>query len=77
MAPSKTIGISSFKVVYGSYPLGPLDLVPRALDQKLSADVEEWVKEIQKLHEQVKHKNEKYNCTYENQGNKHWKNVVF
>jgi len=41
MAPSKTIGISSFKVVYGSYPLGPLDLVPRALDQKLSADVEE------------------------------------
>ena len=33
-APNWTTGISLFKVVYGIDPLGPLDLVPRPLDQR-------------------------------------------
>jgi len=33
-APSKTTGMSPFKVVYGTNPLSPLDLMPRATDDK-------------------------------------------
>jgi len=40
-APSKITGISPFKVVYGFDPLGSLDLVPRSLDQKPSANAED------------------------------------
>jgi len=53
-APSKATGLSPFKVVYGIDPLGPLDLTPRPLDQKPSADAAARVEEIQKLHELVK-----------------------
>jgi len=52
--PSKATGVSPFKVVYGLDPLGPLDLIPRPLDQKPSAVVEQRVVEITKLHEQVR-----------------------
>jgi len=52
-APSKTIGISSLKAVYGSDPLGPLDLILRPLDQKPSADAARRVEEIKMLHERV------------------------
>jgi len=33
--PSKATSISPFKLVYARGPLGPLDLVPRPLDQKI------------------------------------------
>jgi len=72
-----TTAMSPFKVVYGFDPLGQLNLVPRPLDQKPIADTEQWIKVIQKLHEQVKHKIEKSNLTYQNQANKHRKEVVF
>jgi len=39
-APSKATCVSSFKVVYGLDPLGPLDFIPRPMDQKPSADAE-------------------------------------
>ena len=55
-SPSKATGLSPFKVVYGTDPLSPLDLIPRPLDQKPSADVAARVEEIQKLHELVKAK---------------------
>jgi len=64
-------------VVYGFDPSGPLDLVPRPLYQKLSANVEDRIKEIHKLHEQVKQKIKKSNLTYQAQANKHRKRVVF
>ena len=51
--PSKATGVSPFKVVYGLDPLGPLDLIPRPLDHKLSAYAEKRVVEIKQLHEQV------------------------
>jgi len=76
-APSKTIGVSPFKVVYGFDPLGPLYLVPRPLGQKPSANAEDRIKEIQKLHEQVKQKIENSSLTYQAQANKHRKKVVF
>jgi len=50
-APSKTTSVSPFKIVYGFDPLRSLDLVPRPLDQKPSANAEDRIKEIQKLHE--------------------------
>jgi len=37
-APSKATGLSPLKVVYGIDPISPLDLTPRPLDQKPSAD---------------------------------------
>ena len=40
-APSKTTSVSPFKVVYGFDPLGPLDLVPRPVDQKPSANAKD------------------------------------
>jgi len=52
-APSKATGLSPLRVVYGLDPLGPLDLVPRPLGQKPSADVEQRVAEIKNLHEQL------------------------
>ena len=53
-APSKTIGISLFKVVYRLHPLSPLDLAPKATLEKPSMEASKRVKEIQKLYELVK-----------------------
>jgi len=46
MAPSKTTGLSPFKVVYGVEPL-----IPRPLDAKLSVETDKRVEEIKHLHE--------------------------
>ena len=62
--PSKATGLSPFKGVYGTDPLSPLDLIPRPLDQKPSADAAARVEEIQKLHELVKAKIEKTTLSY-------------
>jgi len=70
-APSRTAGISPFKVVYGINPLGPLGLLPRPLNKRPSDDVEQRVKEMKKLHERVSDKIEKINSTYSAQANKH------
>ena len=75
--PNRTTGISPFKVVYGLDPLGPLDLVPRPLDQKPSADAEQRVKEIQHLHEKVRVRIRKSNLSYSTQANKHRRERVF
>jgi len=45
-APNRTTEISPFKVVYGIDPIDPLDLVPRPLDQKPSAEADQIVEEI-------------------------------
>jgi len=76
-APSKAIGLSPFKVVYKIDPISPLDLTPRPLDQKSSADVATGVEEIQKIHELVRDKIEKTNASYQAQANKHKEKVVF
>jgi len=64
MKPSKTTDLSPFKIVYGVEPLGPLELIPRPLDEKLSVEASKWVEEIKCLHEQVKLKIEKSNASY-------------
>ena len=58
-------------MVYGIDHIGPLDLVPRPLDQKPSVEVDQRVEEIKKLHERVKDRMEKINTTYSAQANKH------
>ena len=63
-APRNATTLSPFKVVYGINPLSPLNLTPRPLDQKPSADAAARVKEIQKLHELVKGRIEKTNASY-------------
>ena len=60
-APSKATSLSPFKVVYGLDPLSPLDLTPRPMDQKPSADAASRVEEIKKIHELVRSKIEKTN----------------
>jgi len=77
MAPSKTTGLSPFKIVYGVEPLSPLDLTPRPLDEKSSVEASKRVEEIKCLHEQVKLKIKKSNSSYQAQANKHKKNVAF
>jgi len=57
-------------VVYGIDPLGPLDLVPRPLDQQPSAEADQKVEEIKKLHEWVRDRIENINATYSAQANK-------
>jgi len=42
-APSKTTGISPFKVVYGIDPMNPLDLVLRPLNQRPTANANQRV----------------------------------
>jgi len=51
MAPSKAIGLSLFKIVYGVEPLSSLDLIPRPLDEKPSVEASKRVEEIKHLHE--------------------------
>jgi len=76
MAPSKTTGLSPFKVVYGVEPLSPLYLVPRPLDGKPSVEADKRVAEIKHLHERVKLRIEKSNASYQAQANKHKKSGV-
>jgi len=70
-APNRTTGVSPFKIVYGLDPLGPLDLIPKPMDQKPSADAEQRVAEIQRLHERVRVRIAKSNLSYSTQANKH------
>jgi len=64
-------------VVYGINPLSLLNLVSRSLDQRPSADVDERVEEIKRLHQCVQGKIERANLTYLAQANKHRKKKVF
>ena len=75
--PSKATGLSPFKVVYGVDPLSPLDLTPRPLDQRPSADAADRVGEIQKLHELVKARIEKVTNNYMAHANRHKKEKIF
>ena len=52
-------------VVYEIDPLSLLDLTPRLLDQKPSADAAIRVEEIQKFHELVKGRIEKSYASYQ------------
>ena len=64
-------------MVYGIDPLGPLDLVPRPLNQMLSADTDQRLEEIKKLHEHVRDRIKRFNSTYSAQANKHQNRKVF
>ena len=77
MAPSKTTGLSPFKIVYGLEPLTPLDLSPRPMDTKPNVEAHKRVEDIKHLHETVRAKIERSNATYQAQANKHRKKVVF
>ena len=76
-APSKAIGHSPFKVVCGIDPLSPIDLIPRPLHQKPSADATSRVEEIKRIRELVRSKIEKTNEANQAQANKHKKKMVF
>ena len=76
-APSKATSLSPFKVAYGIEPISPLDLTPRPLDEKPSADAASRVEEIQKIHELVRSRIEKTHTSYQAQANKQKKKVVF
>ena len=56
--------MSPFKVVYRTDTLNPLDIVPRATDEKPTMEASKRVEEIQKLHKQVMAIIEKSNAFY-------------
>jgi len=45
-------------LAYGIDPVRPLDLVPKLMGKKATADASKRVEEVHKLHKQVKEKNE-------------------
>ena len=69
--------MSPFKVVHGVDPLSPLDLTPKAMDEKPRVEASKRVEEIQRLYALIKSKIEKSNASYRGQANKHKKKVVF
>ena len=73
----QSVGMSSFEVVYGINPIGPLDLVPYPTKKQFSGDANERVKEIKKLHELVRASIEKQNERYVWAANKRKKHVEF
>lgn len=58
-SPIHTTKHTPFKMVYEQNLLSPLDLVPYKASTEHSIDVEDHIKEIRKLYEQVKWKIEK------------------
>lgn len=62
---------------YGQNPLSPLDLAPLPATHNFSGDAEERVKQIKKLHEQIREKIAKQNELYQAQANKHRKFAEF
>ena len=69
--------MSHFEVVYGINPIGLLDLVPKATKKLFSSDADKRIKEIKKLHEQVRVTIEKQNELYMKVANKYRKHVEF
>ena len=61
-APSKTIGMSPFTVSYRVDSTSPLNLMPKATNEKLSLEASKRVKEIPKLHKQVINRIKKSKC---------------
>ena len=69
----QSIGMSSFKVVYGTNPIGPLDLVSYPTKKQFSEDVDEKAKNIKKHRKHVKASIENQNEMYTWAANKHKK----
>ena len=61
----KTTQYSPFQLIYGSNPLGPIDLAPiEKVGQKTSMKAEERAAEIVKLHEKARAEIAKHNAEY-------------
>ena len=73
----QNVGKSPFEIVYGLQPIGPLDLTPIVSKQQFNGNIEVRVREITKLHENVRSKIEKMNAKYMKQANRHKKFVEF
>jgi hypothetical protein len=63
--------------VYGLNPIEPLELAPLPITKRFSGDAEEKVKQIKKLHEQIREIFLKQNEKYSKQANKYRKPVAF
>jgi len=77
LAPSRTTNESLFKIVYGQNPLGPLDLMPLHQGEKMNTKASKRVREIQELHKHIQAQIKKANERYQDQANKHCKQVLF
>ena len=63
--------------MHGLNPIGPLELAPLLVTKHFSGDAKERVKEIKKLHEQIRGSILKKNEKYSKQANKHRKLAAF
>jgi len=75
--PSFATAYSSFEPYYRIKPLTPLELIPLPVEFRVSYEAEEKVKEMKKLHQQIRAKIEKTNEMYKVRANKHRKALTF
>ena len=73
----RIVGKSPIEVVYGLQLIGPMEIAPHATIKQFSGDAKVRVKEIKKLHEEVRLKIEKHDAKYVEQANRRRKYVEF
>nr|GEX41319.1 hypothetical protein [Tanacetum cinerariifolium] len=77
MAPNYSTGKTPFEICYGVNPITSIDLIPFSIEPKASIEAETKIKEIKRLHEQVKARIEKANEMYNAKANKNHKQPIF
>ncbi|GKC65527.1 RNA-directed DNA polymerase [Tanacetum coccineum] len=74
---SRTTGNTPFEVVNGVNPITPLDLTPLTTHKHVSSAGEDYARQIQQLHEQVREHIEKHNTKYKDRVNRRRKQLIF
>ncbi|XP_071737894.1 uncharacterized protein [Rutidosis leptorrhynchoides] len=77
---NKTLDIlrkSPFEIFYGANPLTPIDLIPFAIEPKVSVDAVAKAKEMKKMYEQLRAKIVKTNQQYKAKANQYRKQPTF
>ncbi|GKA80923.1 RNA-directed DNA polymerase [Tanacetum coccineum] len=74
---SRTTGNTPFEVVNGVNPITPLDLTPLTSHKHVSSAGEDYARQIQQLHEQVREHIEKHNTKYKDRVNRRRKQLIF
>jgi len=76
-APSFVTSHSHFKSCYGINHLTALELIPLPLESRVSCVAKETVRDMKKLHQQIRANIEKTNEMYKARANKHCKAITF
>jgi hypothetical protein len=72
-----TTNLSPFEIVYGFYPLTPLDLLPLPVNERTSLDGQKKAEMVKKHHESARQHIEKKNEQYATKAKKGRRQVIF